>query len=178
MAQSQNGWVVLDSDTSGPPPRLRSWILPGVNRKLLARDGSAGFLLVHLALWFDEEIERLDTGTYDDWGYAKRQISGSSLYSNHASGTAIDLNATQHPMGVATSKTFSRHEIFQIHNRLKLYSGCIRWGGDYQGRPDAMHYELNKPMASVERKARALLDSPRGERILKVNPGAKRLIMA
>jgi hypothetical protein len=178
MAESQNGWRVLDEDTSGPPPRLRSWLLPGINRKLLARDGSAGFLLVHLAMWFDEEIERIDVGTYDDWGYAKRQVSGSSDYSNHASGTALDLNATQHPMGVATSQTFTRDEIFSIHNRLKLYSGCLRWGGDYRSRPDAMHWELVKAMPAVQRKARALLNTPRGEKILDANPGARKLIRA
>lgn len=178
MANSSNGWLVLDGDTSGKPPRLRSWILPGVDRKLKARDGSAGFLLVHLALWFDEDVERLDVGTYDDWGWASRPVRGSTVISNHASGTAIDLNATQHPMGVLTTKTFSRAEIFAIHNRLKLYSGCIRWGGDYTGRPDAMHFEINRAMASVEKKARALIGTPRGKRILAVNDGAKALILS
>lgn len=178
MATSANGWLVLDGDTTGPPPRLRNWVLPGVNRKLRARDGSAGFLLVHLALWFDEEVEPLDVGTYDDWGWASRPIRGSTFISNHASGTAIDLNATQHPMGVATSKTFSKAEIYAIHTRLKLYSGCIRWGGDYVNRPDGMHFELNKGMASVEKKARDLSSSPRGKRILNKNSGAKALIFS
>jgi hypothetical protein len=178
MANSSNGWLVLDSSTDGQPPRLRNWVLPGVNRKLKVRDGSAGFLLLHLALWYDEGLERLDVGTYDDWGWASRPIRGSTFISNHASGTAIDLNATQHPMGVATAKTFSRAEINAIHERLKLYDGCIRWGGDYVNRPDGMHYELNKGMASVEKKARALLNTPRGKRILNANPGAKALILS
>jgi len=178
MATSSNGWLVLDGDTTGKPPRLRNWVLPGVDRKLKARDGSAGFLLAHIALWFDEEIERLDVGTYDDRGWAARNVRGSSFISNHASGTAIDLNATQHPMGVATSKTFSKAEIDEIHKRLKLYEGCIRWGGDYKNRPDGMHFELNKGMAAVEKRARELSTTTRGKKILDKNPGAKDLIFS
>lgn len=178
MANSSNGWQVLDADTTGPYPRLRAWKLPGVDRKLKLRDGSAGFLLSHLALWFDEDLERLDVGTYDDWAWASRPIRGSTSISNHASGTAIDLNATQHPMGVATSKTFSKAEIDKIHKRLAFYQGCIRWGGDYQNRPDGMHFEINKSMGPVEKRARELLNTPRGKRILEANPGAKQVIMS
>lgn len=178
MATSSNGWLVLDAKTTGKPPRLRNWVLPGVNRRLKVRDGSAGFLLMHLALWFDEDLERLDIGTYDDWGWASRPIRGSTFISNHASGTAMDLNATLHPMGVATSRTFSSKEISAIHTRLGLYDGCIRWGGDYKNRPDGMHFELNKGMPSVEKKARALLNTPRGKRILNANTGVKALILS
>jgi hypothetical protein len=176
MATSQNGWLVLDSDTSGKPPRLRSWTIPRVNRKLLCRDGSAGFLLVHLALWFDDKIERIDTGQLDDWGWARRPISGSSDISNHASGTAIDLNASQHPMGRSTRATFSQRQVDLIHRRMKFFGGTIRWGGDYSNRPDAMHFEINAGMSAVEKRARELDTSTRGKAILEVNPGAKALI--
>jgi hypothetical protein len=177
MARSSNGWVVLDSGTTGPP--LRHWQIPTVNRKLMLRDGSAGFLLVHLAMWFDQKVERLDAKEqYDDWAYAKRPVRGAQVYSNHASGTAIDLNATKHPMGVATRSTFSNAEIEKIHARLRFYRGTIRWGGDYQNRPDAMHFELNKGIASVESLARTLSTSPRGKAVLAANPGAKALIFS
>lgn len=178
MASSQNGWLVLDSGTSGPPPRLRSWKIPDTERKILLRDGSAGFLLVHMASWFDERIEKLDTGQLDDWGWANRDIRGSSVISNHASGTAMDLNATKHPMGVSTRATFSLDQVERIHKRLRFYDGCLRWGGDYENRPDAMHFELDKAMPAVQHKARDLSDSPRGKKILKANPGAKKLIFS
>jgi hypothetical protein len=178
MANSQNGWPVLDSGTSGPPPRLRHWQIPGTGRKIMLRDGSAGFLLIHLATWFDRRIEALDTGIFDDWGWASRPVRGSTIISNHASGTAMDLNATKHPMGVSTRATFSNQEIEWIHRRLRFYRGCIRWGGDYQGRPDGMHFELNKGMPAVEKRARELTDSKRGARILNANPGAKALIFS
>jgi hypothetical protein len=177
MATSSNGYQVLDADTTGPYPRLRNFTLPGVNRKLLSRDGSCGFLLVHIALWFDEEVERIDVGGLDDWGWSARRISGSTLWSNHASGTAIDLNSTLHPMGVATRATFSVKEVARIHNRLKMYAGCLRWGGDYRGRPDAMHFEIDKAIDRVVVKASELVKTPRGKRICAANPGLEKLIL-
>ena len=176
MATSQNGWVVLDGDTTGKQPRLRNWVLPGVDRKLKARDGSAGFLLAHLALWFDNKVEVLDRGKYDDWGWAARDVRGSSTPSNHSSGTAIDLNATQHPMGVPTARTFTKSEIALIHKRLDFYNDCIRWGGDYKSRPDAMHFEINKGMPAVEARARKLTKSGRGKALIEANPGARAVI--
>ena len=179
MAKSQNGWLVLDNDTTGPPPRLRKWTVPTTNRHLLLRDGSAGFLLVHMASWFDDAIEDLDReATWDDWGWASRPIRGSSVVSNHASGTAMDLNATKHPLGVATRRTFSSAEMEKINDRLKFYNGCIRWGGNYMSRPDAMHFEINKGMAAVEQRARTLTAKPRGKSILEANPGARAVIFA
>jgi hypothetical protein len=179
MANSQNGWLVLDNDTTGQPPRLRHWDVPAADRDILLRDGSAGFLLIHLAMWFDAKIERIDTGQFDDWGYASRPIRGSSTtYSNHASGTAMDLNATRHPLGIPASKNFSKEQIVAIHKRLPFYKGCIRWGGDYKNRPDPMHWELDKGMKDVEKRARELCDSKRGKKILEANPGARALIFA
>jgi hypothetical protein len=177
MATSQNGYVVLDEDTTGPPPRLRSWVIPGADRKLLLRDGSVGFLLVHLATWFNGVIESIDSGV-DDWGWSPRKISGTDEWSNHASGTAVDLNATQHPMGVSTAKTFSQLEISRIHRRLEFYSDCIGWGGDYRSRPDAMHFEIIASLGPVVRRAKTLTGSGRGKQICNLNPGAKAFIFS
>lgn len=178
MATSQNGYPVLfENRTTGSLPRLRKFEIPGVNRHLFLRDGSAGFVLLHFALWFDESLERLDIGVWDDWGWAVRAVRGqTSGYSNHASGTAMDLNATKHPLGVATHQTFTNGQIAKIHNRLDLYDECLRWGGDYQNRPDAMHVEIDKPIGAVQKVADRLVDSPRGKRILKSNPGLLKVI--
>jgi hypothetical protein len=180
MSSSQNGYPVLDPGTTGPLPRLRKWTVPGTNRHLLLRDGSAGFLLIHLATWYDQKVEALDhEPTWDDWGYAARPVRGSTTTtSNHASGTACDLNATQHPMGVATARTFTAKQAADIRKRLRLYGGCIRWGGDYQNRPDAMHFEIDRGMSAVEARARDLADSQRGKAILEANPGARAVIFS
>lgn len=179
MATSQNAYPVLfENRTDGGFPRLRKWAVPDTDRHLLLRDGSTGFLLVHMALWFDEEIERLDAGQWDDWAWAVRPVRGqTSGYSNHASGTAIDLNAVRHPRGVATADTFTGAQIDAIHRRLKMYDDCLRWGGDYQSTPDGMHFEIDQPLDACERVARALLERPRSKRILDANPGAREVIL-
>ena len=58
MATSQNGFPALASDS----PSLHKWIIPGTDRHFVARNGSAGFLLAHFALWFHECVEPLNVG--------------------------------------------------------------------------------------------------------------------
>lgn len=180
MASSQNGYPVVGSGTTGAMPRLRKWVVPGTGRHLLLRDGSAGFLLVHYAMWYHSRVEKLDAGVWDDWGWASRPIRGSATISNHASGTAMDLNATRHPLGVSPSDTFTSAQIRRIRRRLRVRfgAGVIRWGGDYLRRPDGMHYEVVAPLARCERLARRLMRYGRGKRILEVNPGAEEVILS
>lgn len=173
MALSANGFEALTPSST----KLHTWELPRSNTRIRLRQGSAGFLLIHLALWFDQRLEDLDEPQLDDWGYAYRPIRGyTNTLSNHASGTAVDLNATDHPLGA--DHTFTKAEVDAIHKRLRLYDGCIRWGGDYSGRKDAMHFEVNRPLGECEKVARRLLDSARGERILRDNPGQRAVILS
>lgn len=69
------------------------------------------------------------------WGYACRKIRGSSTWSNHAWGLAVDLNAPTNPM-TSSLKTDMPSWMPDMWNRYHF-----RWGGDYAGRKDAMHYE-------------------------------------
>lgn len=163
--RSQNGWPVL---TTG---ETRQWIVPEANRVLRAHPGPAGFVLAHLALWFHETIEPIDGGTVDDWGYAYRVIRGSTTtWSNHASGTAIDLNAQSHPLGVRN--TFNGGQAHRIRARLAgRYEDAIRWGGDYSTRPDEMHFEINRDAAGVLALSHRLGNSSRGRRVRRANPG-------
>lgn len=176
MSTSQNGYPVLEVRYDGPLPRLRRWVIPGTGRHLILRDGSAGFVLLHLALWLHETVERIDHGVWDEWGWASRPVRGSSTTtSNHASGTACDLNATLHPLG--KRGTFSPAQAKRIRRRLRImYLGMVRWGGDYRIRADEMHFELVRPLGSVERLARGLMRTKRGRRILAANPGAREVI--
>lgn len=184
MATSQNGYPVLFSNrTTGPHPRLRKLVIPlkkGDPRHFFVRDGSPALHLGTFALWWHERLEPINQGIWDEWGWAVRPVRGqTSGYSNHASGTAIDIDATEHPRGVATSRTFTAEEINKIHRRLRFHDGVLRWGGDYSGTPDGMHVELDKPIADAERVARKkLIDSPRGKRILSANPGLLAVIMS
>lgn len=174
MANSQNGHPLLKPDSD----LLHKWILPGVpGRHFLLRNGSLGFLLVFFSTFFHKKVERLDLGVWDEWGYADRPIRGSETPSNHGSGTAVDLNATKHPLGVPTGKTFTAAQQRKIRRKLRYtFLGLIRWGGDYKNRPDSMHFEIVGSMAACERLARVLMKTPRGRRILKANPGQRAVI--
>jgi hypothetical protein len=144
---SQNGWKASKVRAE---IGIESFSIPGTNVKLACAKAVAP-LLVGFAAEFHELIEPIDEGTLDDWGYAYRDVRGSTTsLSNHSSGTAIDLNATQHPLGKVG--TFPIEKVPMIRALAKKY-GLI-WGGDYRNRKDEMHFEI----ALTPAKAAALIE--------------------
>jgi hypothetical protein len=143
---SQNGWKASKIRAE---IGIESFTIPGTKVKLACAKAVAP-LLVGFAAEFHELIEPIDEGTLDDWGYAYRDVRGSTTsLSNHSSGTAIDLNATQHPLGKVG--TFPIEKVPMIRALAKKY-GLI-WGGDYRNRKDEMHFEI----ALTPAKAAALI---------------------
>lgn len=136
MVTSQNGYSANDVTLT------QSYKIPGTTRAVRLRKGSPGQILVRWAAWFDANVEPIDVGQLDDWGYAERPIRGGTQLSNHASGTAIDLNSAKHPL--AARGTFTPAQTARIRTELRQYGGCIRWGGDYANRADEMHFEIVK----------------------------------
>jgi hypothetical protein len=131
--------------------RITSYLVKGTSRKLRCAE-SVGPLLAAFAAEFHELIEEIDEGVFDDWGYAFRNVRGSSdRLSCHSSGSAIDLNATRHPLGKVG--TFPPEKVPMIRALAKKYG--LKWGGDYKGRADEMHFEVE--ISPV--KARALIES-------------------
>jgi hypothetical protein len=131
----------------------------------------AGFVLVHFILWYAEEVETV-AGAGDDFGWALRKISGSDEWSNHASGTAGDLNASKHPQGV---DSFTIRMADKVHRRLEspnystVEGPAIKWGGDYRTTIDQMHFEINVSAKALNRAYAACLETPRGKRIQAAN---------
>ncbi len=162
--RSANGWPVLDGD------QTTRWALPGADRAFTLAPGPAGLVLAHFALWFHEQVEALNVSPWDDWGYARRLIRGSSAtWSNHASGTAVDLNATVHPLGVRN--TFSERHYAAIRARLRgRYAETIAWGAEWRSRPDEMHYEIAAGESDVAALGDHLRRTARGRRLLAANP--------
>ena len=72
--------------------------------------------------------------------------------SNHASGTAIDLNATKHALGKIG--TFPAEKVPMIRALARKYG--LFWGGDYQNRKDEMHFEINVSPKKVLELIKAL----------------------
>jgi hypothetical protein len=95
---------------------------------------------------FHKLIEPIDQGSLDDWGYCFRMVRGSTdKLSNHSSGTAIDLNATLHPLGRVG--TFPAIKVPMIRALAKKYG--LKWGGDFRNRKDEMHFEIELSEAKV-----------------------------
>jgi len=75
--------------------------------------------------------------------YQPRFIRGSqTALSNHAFGTAFDINVKWNMLGVVPALVGTQgsvRELVPIANKLGFY-----WGGHYPKRPDGMHFELVK----------------------------------
>lgn len=134
-ATSQNGWPAGQS--SALP--LTGLAVGAATFPAGVRRGDVHTVLAYVAGRFDREVEKLVKGWC--WGHAYRPIRGATTLSNHASGTAIDLNAPNHPLGKAG--TFTAAQRTRIHAILADCGGVVRWGGDYSGRKDEMHLEIN-----------------------------------
>lgn len=144
MKRSQNGWPVVGVSAI-------------VDRAILGVEFPNGWLKGDVDVVFTYLIGRLhrevepmmDPGC---WGWFVKNIEGSSTISNHASATAIDYNAPRHPMGVRN--TYNAGDRAKIRAILRDLGGVVRWGGDYSGRPDDMHFEIDDDAAAVRAAAR------------------------
>jgi len=146
-SKSQNGWPV------DPPRSART--IPGTNVRVTVADGPAGDVLMDVLGKVSARVENAalnsTKGEADDWGYANRSVRGSTAVSNHASATAVDINATRH--GLGAKGTFSPAQVDEIHRILGEVDNVVRWGGDYTGRKDEMHFEINASPEEVARVA-------------------------
>jgi hypothetical protein len=136
---SANGWPASrDRAAIG----IQTFTVPGTNpaRQLPVKAGEVATILIGIAERFHREVEPLGPNV---WGYAYRTIGGSTTLSNHASGTAIDLNSDVHPQG--ERGTFNNAQVASIRQILAICGSVVRWGGDYTGTADEMHFEINVP---------------------------------
>jgi replication initiation and membrane attachment protein DnaB len=146
---SPNGWPASeDRKALG----IETFTVPGTKIRFACAKAVAP-ILVSFAKDFHELVEPIDEGQLDDWGYAFRQTRGSDrILSNHASGTAIDLNAIKHPLG--KSNTFNKHQRNTINLLITKYG--LTWGGNYKRRIDSMHFEIALDQNEVKQKIKEL----------------------
>lgn len=144
MATSQNGWPAIPSSTDD-----RLIAIPRIAGRVCK--GDVEWVFRDFVDKFDRQVEDVDDKSREnDWGYAYREIRGDSTdLSNHSSGTALDLNADLHPLGKVG--TFTAEQVRKITILLAYYKGAIRWGGNYPGRKDEMHFEINVSPAELEK---------------------------
>lgn len=138
LGKSQNGWpahpdasvvqlvTVAIPLRSGRPftLRLRREVAPA---------------LAAMIQWWDQNVELVNPA--DTGSFSYRPIRGYTILSNHASGTAVDINGSQHELGLRGTVPASLAPQIQA----KAASLGLRWGGTYRNRPDEMHFEVNTP---------------------------------
>lgn len=109
-------------------------------------------------------------GVKDDWGYANRPIHGTRVPSNHSWGLAVDLNSTENPMSTKFVSDIPPAVVAD-------WEACgFYWGGRYENRPDAMHFEyLGRPrdVARHLAEAKAILAKLREPKVSTPKPITK-----
>jgi hypothetical protein len=153
MTTSYNGWPASrDASAIGIKPFVvaeRSF--PGG-----VKGGDVATVLRYVAAQYHVFVESLYFGDInkDDWGYSYRpNVNNPSELSCHASGTAIDVNADQHPNGVR--RTHSYAQVRQIRRIIRECGYGVRWGGDFP-TADEMHFEIHGTRTAIATIARRL----------------------
>lgn len=83
------------------------------------------------------------TRTDDTGAYNCRKITGGTGYSLHAYGIAVDLNWLSNPYGRRLVTDMPAAMVADIKAiRTRNGKRVWRWGGDYGGNKDAMHFEV------------------------------------
>jgi hypothetical protein len=143
MPVAQNGWPAsaVKADIHVDP----NFNVAGVKFPGGVKSGDVSTVLHYVAAQFHARVEKLRDGWC--WGWAYRDVRGSSGLSNHAAACAIDVNAPNHALGAVG--TFNAAQVRTIHAILGEVGGVVRWGGDYVGRKDEMHFEVVGSAAAV-----------------------------
>lgn len=86
---------------------------------------------------------------HDTWSYNCRLIAGTTSWSMHAYGIAVDVRATSYPHGVTVTDEALLAAVREIE-ALSTPDGwrVWEWGGRWR-RPDGMHFEAAAPPASI-----------------------------
>jgi hypothetical protein len=80
-----------------------------------------------------------DTGAYNC-----RRIAGSSLWSLHGAGIAIDINWSSNPYGQLARTDVPIEGVRLVQELRHPESGAPLWAwGGHWKTPDAMHWQLN-----------------------------------
>ena len=138
LGTSQNGWPAHPDPEVVKLVRMTIPLRSGKSVTLPLRAETAP-ALIEMVRWWDATVEPVNPG--DTGSYSYRPIRGYSQLSNHASGTAIDINSSRHPLGARG--TVSPEIASAISAKAKSLG--LRWGGNYKNRADEMHFEINTP---------------------------------
>lgn len=128
---SENGWRMVNRDSCVLIQGLAFMDTAPV------RDGVAYEVLSAWAHWYDQNVPgQIVSPT---WGWSRDNDVANS---NHLSGTALDINATQYPWGGSRMHQVFPDRVAAIRRGLAIFENTIFWGADWS-RKDEMHFQLN-----------------------------------
>lgn len=137
---SYNGWPAnSDPDAIGITDfgNAKGFPFPGG-----VKSGDVATVLGYVAMALHTRVEPCINGWCWGWTY-KANVNNPSQLSCHASGTAIDWNAPDHPNG--SSGTFSSSQVGTIYTILDEVQGAVDWLQGY----DEMHFEIAVSASSL-----------------------------
>jgi len=141
---SLNGWPVLDDGDS----RIATGVIPGTDRRVTLAKACLPLFLHFCAAWNKEMPARLKLTNHANEvdGHEVRQARNANAYSNHASGTAVDL---AYRVLLADNQRHMTDEertiLKRILSRYVTTDGHWVLGNGYAwGKCDEMHTELNQ----------------------------------
>lgn len=153
---SYNGWPASKSPANFGG--LEKIVVAGESFMPGVRAGDVATVLRYVAEQMHRRVEPIIAAGWhdaDDWGYSYRpNRNNPRVLSCHSSGTAIDYNATRHPNG--RRGTFSKAQVAGIRAILGEVEKSVRWGGDFTGTPDEMHFEIIANATTLARVAARL----------------------
>jgi hypothetical protein len=158
MATSYNGWPASSSPSAIGIVHFEP--VPGHDFPAGIKGGDVKTVFTYLVQQLHKRVEPIVIyPPGDEWGYAYRaNVNNPSVLSCHASGTAIDYNATEHPNRVAY--TWTREQAREIHQIIdEELNGVIKWLEGY----DEMHFEVRgsaSAVAAVAKKIKAMATTP------------------
>lgn len=98
-------------------------------------------LLSNVNAWNGSWVSRFkrQNGSVED-RKARSRLLGEADLSNHAWGTAFDINAATYPLGTPRAKVSVGYlELVPVAEAFGF-----AWGGNFHSRPDPMHFEAYK----------------------------------
>lgn len=109
---------------------------------LLNKECAAAMLSAFNDIWehCNHDQAQIDKVGVSDYGgcFNIRRIAGSNEWSNHSWAAAIDLSPGSNGFNMKTTLSSIVIDAFKRQG--------ARWGGDYRGRKDPMHFEFVRPV--------------------------------
>jgi hypothetical protein len=167
--RTENGWYQVSATQLDRSP------IPGTNIVVPLQKGWPSIVLKAFAADFHAYVESLQNarGGTDEGGWTP---TNSVATSNHLSGTAMDLNWSDHTFRVSYAG-FNQLEIAVCRELLAFYTfeglPMVFWGQDWNSPKDAMHFQMGYGTYNDQRVARFIAERIRPDGFSTFKRGGK-----